>query len=301
MGDPATFRRFVALCSGRPDQMLNTSSLAGIAASRSRLQKPGWASSKPASWPVAPAREYFQTADGDAQAPFPRYRLRLPVAGIRAPEQFRAHPFRGPIFETRAVSEIVKDRANRGVVHSLSFHRDRNGAESDPVVERPDSVMIIDARSSGTASLMAPGASGDTHDPIDRPVFRRRDVRRSGPAAENGPHDPLERSAQVRPGCPGYRRRRQGCGSVHHRSRRSRIVSRQDPEERGCRRDRHSGNRPAFGSVPDDPFVAAEKVAPRPSSGAGRSLNASSPIGGPGRASLLDCMGHDRKEWARSA
>ncbi|MYF89805.1 MAG: DUF4143 domain-containing protein, partial [Boseongicola sp. SB0676_bin_33] len=74
------------------------------------------------------------------------------LLGIRTPEQLRAHPLRGAIFETWVVSEIAKHRANQGDSGGISHYRDRNGAEVDLIVEGPNGATIIEAKSSETAS-----------------------------------------------------------------------------------------------------------------------------------------------------
>ena len=74
------------------------------------------------------------------------------LLGIRTPEQLRADPLRGPIFETWAVSDVTEHRANRGEAGGLSFFRDRKGAEVDLVVDNPIGTTVVEARSSETAS-----------------------------------------------------------------------------------------------------------------------------------------------------
>ena len=74
------------------------------------------------------------------------------LLGIRTPEQLSAHPLRGAIFESWVVSEIAKHLANAGDRRGLSFYRDRDGAEVDLLIERPDSITLIEAKSSRTAS-----------------------------------------------------------------------------------------------------------------------------------------------------
>ena len=74
------------------------------------------------------------------------------LLGIRTSSQLRAHPLRGPIFETWVISEIAKLQANRGQANGISFYRDRNGAEADLVVDNPIGTTIIDAKTSETAS-----------------------------------------------------------------------------------------------------------------------------------------------------
>ncbi len=50
------------------------------------------------------------------------------------------------------VTEIVKHRANRGENGSLSFYRNRSGAEADLIVERSDQLIVVELKSSQTAT-----------------------------------------------------------------------------------------------------------------------------------------------------
>ncbi|MCY4636022.1 MAG: DUF4143 domain-containing protein [Acidobacteria bacterium] len=74
------------------------------------------------------------------------------LLGVREPDQLRSHPLRGPLFETWVVSEVLKHRIHRGARGGLSFYRDRNGAELDLVVEEPEGLTLIEAKSAVTPS-----------------------------------------------------------------------------------------------------------------------------------------------------
>ncbi len=74
------------------------------------------------------------------------------LLGIRDPGELWTHPLRGAIFETRVVSEIARQRANRGETGGVSFFRDRNGLEADFVIKSPVGTVIVEAKSSKTAS-----------------------------------------------------------------------------------------------------------------------------------------------------
>ena len=153
--DLATFQRFVALCAGRTAQLLNYSSLAGDCGISQPTAK-AWLGILETSFLVfrLPA---LRTNLRKRLVKMPKLHfydtgLVCWLLGIRTPEQLRTHPLRGPIFETWMVSEIAKHRANRGEANDLSFYRDRNGAEADLIVERPTGTMIVEAKSSETAS-----------------------------------------------------------------------------------------------------------------------------------------------------
>ena len=155
VADLATFQRFIELCAGRTGQLLNYSSLAndcGI----SQPSAKAWLSILEASFIVSrlPA---FHANLRKRLVKMPKLifydtGLACWLLGIRTPEQLRSHPLRGAIFETWVISEIVKHRTNRARTGGLSFYRDSNGAEIDLVIEQPDRITLVEAKSAVTAS-----------------------------------------------------------------------------------------------------------------------------------------------------
>ena len=155
VGDLATFQRFVELCAGRTAQLLNYSSLANDCAISQPSAK-AWLSILEASF-IASHLPAFHANLRKRIVKMPKlffYDTGLVcwLLGIRTPEQLRSHPLRGPIFETWVVSEIVKHRTNRGATGGLSFYRDSNGAEIDLVIEQPDRITLVEAKSAATPS-----------------------------------------------------------------------------------------------------------------------------------------------------
>ncbi len=155
IGDLATFQRFVELCAGRTGQLLNYSSLANDCGVSQPTAK-AWLSILEASF-VAFRLSPFHANLRKRLVKMPKLYfhdtgLVCWLLGIRAPEQLRAHPLRGAIFETWIISEIVKHRTNLGISGGLSFYRDSNGAEVDLVIQQPSGVMLIEAKSAATAS-----------------------------------------------------------------------------------------------------------------------------------------------------
>lgn len=155
IGDLVTFQRFVALCAGRTAQLLNYSSLAGDC---------GISQPTARTWLGILETSFLVFRLPALHANIRKRLVKMPklhfydtglvcwLLGIRTPEQLRAHPLRGPIFETWVVSEIVKRRANVGEANGLSFYRDRNGAEADLIVERPSGITLVEAKSTTTPS-----------------------------------------------------------------------------------------------------------------------------------------------------
>ena len=155
VGDLSTFQRFVELCAGRTAQLLNYSSLADDCGISQPTAK-AWFSILEASF-VAFHLRPFSTQQRPRLVKMPKlYFLDTGLAcwllGIREPRQLRAHPLRGPLFETWVVSEAVKHRTHRGLTGGLSFYRDRHGAELDLVVDEPDALTLVEAKSAATPS-----------------------------------------------------------------------------------------------------------------------------------------------------
>ena len=147
------FYQFLALCAGRTSQLLNLSSLAGDCGISQPTAK-AWISILEASFLVSRLPGFSSNL---------RKRLvRMPklhfwdtglvcyLLGIRSPEQLQNHPLRGAIFESWVVSEIAKHRINSGKRGGLFFYRDQNGAEVDLLIEAPEGITLVEAKSSMT-------------------------------------------------------------------------------------------------------------------------------------------------------
>ena len=155
IGDLALFQRFVELCAGRTAQLLNYSSLAGDCGISQPTAK-AWISLLEASFVVFRLPAYH--------ANFRKRLVKMPklhfydtglvcwLVGIRASDQLRTHPLRGPIFETWVVSEIAKQRSNRGETGGMFFYRDRGGAEVDLVVHGPSGDTLVEIKAAQTPS-----------------------------------------------------------------------------------------------------------------------------------------------------
>ena len=161
IGDLATFQRFVQLCAGRTAQLLNYSSLAGDCGVSQPTAK-AWLSVLEAGFIVFRLPP-FRSNLRKRLVKMPKLHfydagLVCWLLGIRTPEHLRSHPLRGAIFETWVVSEITKQRANQGEPGGLSFYRDRNGVETDLLIDRPDRITLVEAKSAVTPSSSFLGA-----------------------------------------------------------------------------------------------------------------------------------------------
>lgn len=154
VGDLTMFQRFVELCAGRTAQLLNFSSLADDCGITQPTAK-AWFSILEASF-VAFHLPAFHAKLGKRLVKMPKlYFIDTGLAcwllGIREPGQLRAHPLRGALFETWVVTEVLKHRTHRGKSGGLSFYRDSHGTELDLLVDEPEILTLIEAKSGATA------------------------------------------------------------------------------------------------------------------------------------------------------
>jgi uncharacterized protein len=153
VGDLVAFQTFLKLCAGRVGQLVNLSSL-GADAGVTHATAKAWLSVLEAgyvAWRLPPfhanvSKRLIKTP----KLHFVDSGLACYLLGIRSPEQLRNHPLRGAIFETWVVSEVLKSRTHRGLPPSLTFFRDRKGAEVDLVIELGRKLLAVETKSGQT-------------------------------------------------------------------------------------------------------------------------------------------------------
>jgi uncharacterized protein len=72
------------------------------------------------------------------------------LLSIKDPAQLNLHPMRGFIFESFIISELLKNKFNRGEENNLYFWRDRNGSEIDILVDQGLDQIPLEIKSSMT-------------------------------------------------------------------------------------------------------------------------------------------------------
>jgi len=155
VGNLVAFQTFVRLCAGRVAQLVNLSSMGADAGVTHGTVK-SWLSVLDAgyvAWRLPPfhanvSKRLIKTP----KLHFLDSGLVCYLLGIRSANQLGEHPLRGAIFETWVASEILKSRVHRGLTPSLSFFRDRKGAEVDVVVELGRSFLAVEAKSAQTVA-----------------------------------------------------------------------------------------------------------------------------------------------------
>jgi len=161
VGDLLSFNTFLRLCAGSTGQELNLSRL-GADAGISQPTAKAWLSVLESSflcfrlgpWHtnlrkriVKAPKLYFYDAG-----------LVCYLLGIRNAEQLENHPLRGGIFETWAVSEVMKLHLNQGLEVSAFHYREISGLEVDLVIQESERTRLTEFKSGRTidASWLKP-------------------------------------------------------------------------------------------------------------------------------------------------
>lgn len=156
LGDWATFRTFLRLAAGRTAQEINLSALGNdCGVSHNTIREwlslleigfiihrlPPWHGNLNPRWIKTPKLHFVDSG------------LACALLGIREPEQLATHPLRGAIFETRAVSEILKHRLNRGRPADTLFHlRQIRGLELDALIDDGGRLTGVEIKSAAPMS-----------------------------------------------------------------------------------------------------------------------------------------------------
>ena len=149
------FQKFIKLCAGRTAQILNLDSLAndvGISHATARE----WITLLEASYIIFRLPPFFENI-GKRLIKSPKiyfYDVGLVsyLLGIENPEQLKTHPLRGSLFETMVISEVLKQKFNRGEENNLLFYRDSNQVEVDLLIPNVHLYNAIEIKSAQTIS-----------------------------------------------------------------------------------------------------------------------------------------------------
>ena len=155
IGDLVAFQRFAQLSAGRLSQLLNLSSLAADCGISQPTAK-AWASVLEASFIAFRLPSYHGNVSKRLikmpKLHFYDTGLACWLLGIRDVAQLDVHPLRGAIFESWVVSEIIKQRYNRGESNGVYFFRDKAGLESDVLVQGRKTLKLVEVKAGQTIS-----------------------------------------------------------------------------------------------------------------------------------------------------
>ncbi|MEE4606172.1 MAG: ATP-binding protein [Desulfobacteraceae bacterium] len=151
--DLDVFQRFLKMCAARSGQILNLSSLGDDCGITHNTAK-SWLSVLQASFIVYLLRPHHKNFNKrlikSSKLYFYDTGLLSYLIGIDSPENLSTHAFRGPMFETWVISELLKGRLNRGLRENLFFWRDNSGHEIDCILEQGGRLLPLEIKSGQT-------------------------------------------------------------------------------------------------------------------------------------------------------
>ena len=153
--DLGLFQRFIRLCAGRTGQLLNLSALANDCSITHNTAK-AWISILEASYILFQLPPHYRNFNKRlVKTPklyFYDTGLAAWLMGVQSAEQLAIHPYRGAMFETWVVGELVKGRYNRALPANLFFWRDNTGNEVDVLVDQGLALVPLEIKSGQTIS-----------------------------------------------------------------------------------------------------------------------------------------------------
>ncbi|WP_299671266.1 ATP-binding protein [uncultured Polaribacter sp.] len=153
IGNLTSFTNFLSLCAGRVGQILNLDSLAsdaGIAPNTAR----DWLSILEATYIVHLLKPHYKNFNKRLikrpKLYFYDTGLACNLLQIKSIAELQVHFAKGNLFENYIINELLKNKLNKGQMSNLYFWRDKHGKEIDCVVEKANSMIPIEIKSSVT-------------------------------------------------------------------------------------------------------------------------------------------------------
>lgn len=151
--DLANFQKFVRICAARTGQLVNFTGIGNDCGIDHTTAK-AWLSVLEASYLVHLLPPHFNNFNKrlikSAKLYFIDTGLACRLLGIQTAAQLVIHPYRGPLFETWAVSELLKMRFNKGLSSNLYFWQDQSGNEVDVLIDQAGTLVPIEIKSGQT-------------------------------------------------------------------------------------------------------------------------------------------------------
>jgi len=149
----SAFQRFLRMCAARTGQLLNVSGLAGDCGISMQTAR-GWLSILEASYIVFLLQPHFSNF-GKRLVKSPKLYfydtgLAAWLLNIQDAEHLSIHPSRGALFENLIITELLKQRFNRGSVSNLYFWRDNSGNEIDLLIDNGAELVPVEIKSGET-------------------------------------------------------------------------------------------------------------------------------------------------------
>jgi predicted AAA+ superfamily ATPase len=155
VGDLGLFQTFVTLCAARVGQLLNISSLGNECGVSDQTIK-RWISVLEASYIIFLLRPYHVNF-GKRLVKSPKlyfYDTGLASYLLRIKqEELSIHPYRGNLFESFVISDIIKWYYNHGKIPTIHFWRDKAEHEIDCLIQEGTNLTPVEIKASRTPNM----------------------------------------------------------------------------------------------------------------------------------------------------
>jgi uncharacterized protein len=149
------FTKLLRMCAGRTGQILNMTSLANDCGIDQKTVA-AWLGILQSSYIVYLLKPYYHNFNKRIMKSPKLYFYDTGVAcsllGIKSTEQIAIHAAKGALFENLIVSELLKDRFNKGESDNLFYWRDKTGNEIDILTENAEKLTAIELKAGETIS-----------------------------------------------------------------------------------------------------------------------------------------------------
>lgn len=149
----AQFTKLLRMCAGRTGQILNMTALSNDCGIDQKTVA-AWLGVLQSSYIIYLLKPYYNN--------FNKRIIKTPklyfydtgvvcaLLGIKRADQIAVHAAKGPLFENLIVSELLKDRFNRGESDTLFYWRDKTGHEVDILAENDGKLTAIELKAGET-------------------------------------------------------------------------------------------------------------------------------------------------------
>ena len=149
------FGKLLRLCAGRTGQILNHTALSNDCGIDQKTVA-SWLSILQSSYIIYLLKPYHTNFNKriikSPKLYFYDTGLACSLLGITQAKEMITHSAKGPLFENMIVTELLKDRLNKGAADNLYYWRDKTGNEVDLLLEQAGKLTAIELKAGETIS-----------------------------------------------------------------------------------------------------------------------------------------------------
>lgn len=149
------FTKLLRLCAGRTGQVLNLTSLSNDCGIDQKTVA-AWISVLQSSYIIYLLKPYHGNFNKRVIKTPKLYFYDTGVAcsllGITVAKEIAHHAAKGPLFENMIISELLKERFNKGAADNLYYWRDKTGNEVDVLIDNAGKLTVMELKAGETIS-----------------------------------------------------------------------------------------------------------------------------------------------------